>query len=279
MACSVDNIMLFSNVLTRALQALIYSASRNSPKLSHLHTIYTCTYSIFFFGTPHLGFSKAYRKLHRKRSITISRGRIKYGWGLWPIIDETLQNIVDQFTTLMPDFRIFFFWEQDYTKLKSGKPYHVVNETSAAPILDGTDRCGVPAEHAELCRFKSNSSSSFRTVVAAIRRHSKAAPPLIRARCAKLEEHRQRQALETMHVIGGGGSMDQMMDDEDVIAASLFLQERKRTLHRELAEITAATQWCQGMHMDETQAEAEQIVAGDPEALELTQSMESRAGF
>jgi hypothetical protein len=36
---------------------------------------------------------------------------------------ETLQNITDQFTPLMKRFRIFFFWEQEKTDLKTTQDY------------------------------------------------------------------------------------------------------------------------------------------------------------
>lgn len=138
---------------------------------------------------------------------------------------------------------------------KPKKGYYIVNEASAAPILDGTDRSGMPADHSRLCTFESNTSSGFRTVVAAIRRYSKAAPPLIRARCATLEEGRRRKALEILNTLEGDEPMDEELDDGDVIAANLFLAERRQRQQQELADITAATQEGQGMHMDEDQAE------------------------
>jgi hypothetical protein len=44
---------------------------------------------------------------------------------------ETLQNITDQFTPLMKRFRIFFFWEQEKTDLKTTQDY------VCAPVVDG----------------------------------------------------------------------------------------------------------------------------------------------
>ncbi|TVY93379.1 hypothetical protein LAWI1_G000586 [Lachnellula willkommii] len=40
-------------------QALAYAASRSAPKTRHLKLVYTCTYAILFFGTPHNGSNKA----------------------------------------------------------------------------------------------------------------------------------------------------------------------------------------------------------------------------
>ncbi|MCJ1244073.1 hypothetical protein MMC30_001270 [Trapelia coarctata] len=94
---------------------------------------------------------------------------------------ETLQNITDQFAPLIPNFRIFFFWEQEKTDLHYTKEY-IVNETSAAPILDSTERSGIAADHRTMCRFEANSSQGFRTVMAALQRYSREAPDVIKAR-------------------------------------------------------------------------------------------------
>ena len=42
---------------------------------------------------------------------------------------ETLQNITDQFTPLMKRFRIFFFWEQEKTDLKTTRDYVCVPQS------------------------------------------------------------------------------------------------------------------------------------------------------
>jgi hypothetical protein len=114
---------------------------------------------------------------------------------------ETLQNITDQFAPLMSHFRIFFFWEQEKTDLKYTKEY-IVDETSAAPILDNTERCSIAADHRGMCKFERGSDQGFRTVVAALRRYAQEAPEIIRSRWIKtagnLSENRQQEAMEML---------------------------------------------------------------------------------
>lgn len=40
-------------------KALIYSSMSKSSKVSHLHSIFTSTFGLIFFGTPHKGVKKA----------------------------------------------------------------------------------------------------------------------------------------------------------------------------------------------------------------------------
>lgn len=76
----------------------------------------------------------------------------------------------------------------------------VVDESSAAPILDNTERSGIPASHSEMCKFDSSSSPGYLVAVAALRRYSKDAPPSIRYRWeeahAMLRRQRETEALE-----------------------------------------------------------------------------------
>lgn len=94
---------------------------------------------------------------------------------------EILQNITDQFAPLMPRFHIYFFWEQERMDLKYTKDY-IVDETSAAPILDDTERSGIAADHRNMVKFDTKDSPGFRTVVAALKRWAQDAPGLVRTR-------------------------------------------------------------------------------------------------
>lgn len=117
---------------------------------------------------------------------------------------ETLQNVTDQFASLMANFRIFFLWEQEKTDFKYTKDY-IVDEASAAPILGNTERCGIAADHRGMCKFGKNTSQSFRTVVGAIRRYGKEAPQVIEGRWARdaemLSENRRHEAMEILRGI------------------------------------------------------------------------------
>jgi hypothetical protein len=190
-------------------RALAYSASRHASKIAHLHSIYTCTFAILFFGTPHHGSSKArlLGSLQKLASLAIPKVAVQIESSLVNALEEeseTLQNITDQFAPLMANFRIFFFWEQEKTDLKYAKEY-IVDETSAAPILDNTERCGIAADHREMCKFERSTSQGFRTAVAALRRYGQEAPQVIRSRWIKttemLTENRRHEAMEMLRGI------------------------------------------------------------------------------
>ena len=162
-------------------KALAYSAGRTSKKVEHLHSIFVSTYGILFFGTPHEGIGKTswplMAQIHRHNASTTSSELLS------PIAksSEMLQNITDEFTPLMKQFCIYFFWEELPTSLESITRF-VVNEDSAAPILDNTERSGISATHSEMCKFKTTQAPGYRTVIAALRRYSRDAEGLIHRR-------------------------------------------------------------------------------------------------
>ncbi|KAL8874178.1 MAG: hypothetical protein Q9174_000444 [Haloplaca sp. 1 TL-2023] len=181
---------IMAGLLTDA-QALAYSCSRTTAKIAHYHSIFTCTYSIVFFGTPHHGSSKAstLSSLQRLVSLAVPRKILQTESGLIRGLEEdceTLQEIADQFAPLMKHFRIFFFWEQERTDLKHTKDY-IVTEASAAPMLDDTERSGIAADHRGMCRFDAKDAPGFRTVVAALRRYAHDAPRVVETRVTRTE--------------------------------------------------------------------------------------------
>ena len=160
--------------------------SRTAAKISHLHFVFTCTYGILFFGTPHNGSNKAHllSSLQKIASLTVPKKILESDASLIRALEEdseVLQNITDQFTPLMQRFHIFFFWEQERTDLKYTKDY-IVEETSAAPILDDTERSGIAADHRNMVKFQAKDSPGFRTVMAALRRYAQDAPGVIDGR-------------------------------------------------------------------------------------------------
>lgn len=190
-------------------RAIAYSASRKSPKLAHIQSIYTSTYAILFFGTPHYGSSKArlLGNLQKVVRLAIPSNVANLENGLVDALkeqSETLQNINDQFAPLMAEFRIYFFWEQEKTDLKYTKDY-IVEEASAAPMLDGAERCGIAADHRGMCKFNNNSSQGFRTAIAALRRYALQAPEMVRIRHKRalklLQEIQVYQAADNLRGI------------------------------------------------------------------------------
>ncbi len=66
---------------------------------------------------------------------------------------------------------------------------------SAAPILDNTERAGLPYDHVHMCCFESQSSPGYKLIVAALIRYSREAPPAISNRWVHGKE-----MLKTMRV-------------------------------------------------------------------------------
>ena len=114
--------------------------------------------------------------------------------------------------------------------LKYTKEY-IVEEMSAAPILDNTERCGIAADHREMCRFESSTSQGFRTAVAALRRYCQEAPQVISRRLNRtvevLSENRRYEAMEIMRGIQPGPVN---------VLQSETVQKLRQTIHREIQD-------------------------------------------
>ncbi|MCJ1443755.1 MAG: hypothetical protein MMC23_004255 [Stictis urceolatum] len=114
---------------------------------------------------------------------------------------ETLQNITDMFVPLMKNFHVYFFWEQEKTDMGYTQDY-VVDESSAAPILDNTERTGLPYDHRNMCKFGSRNAPGYRVVVSALMRYSRGAPEVIANRWVhsveRLKAQRQQEAEELL---------------------------------------------------------------------------------
>ncbi|MCJ1309136.1 hypothetical protein MMC25_002791 [Agyrium rufum] len=185
-------------------RALVHSASRTSKLIQHIHSIYVSTYAILFLGTPHNGSNKANLASTAQRMLGALAPSVVWDTD-GQLLDslnegsETLQNITDMFVPLMRNFRIFFFWEQEKTDFGARKDY-VVEEYSAAPILDDTERAGLPYDHRHMCKFESKSSPGYRLVVAALIRYANAAPGVVPRRWAEaidmLKQKRINEAAE-----------------------------------------------------------------------------------
>jgi hypothetical protein len=183
-------------------RALSYSQTRTGHKVSHEQNIFTCTYGILFFGTPHHGSSKAKRLAYIKKmaAITVTASKSDLVCAL-EHESETLQNITDYFVPLMKHYRIYFFWEQEKTDLLVGKDY-IVSRESAAPVYDETERAGIAADHSGMVKFEEPSSQGFRMVVDALLRYCEEAPEEINHRRSHaayaLNHERQREASEIL---------------------------------------------------------------------------------
>ncbi|KAI0424659.1 ribonuclease-like protein p/mrp subunit [Xylaria sp. FL1042] len=200
-------------------RALVYSASRTGSHINHLHSIYVSTYGILFFGTPHQGSGTANLATFVQRIIDVLLPS-KLVDSQAQLLDalkegsEVLQEITDNFAPLMRDLRIYFFWEQQKTDLGYKFDY-VVNENSAAPILDNTDRAGLRADHRNMCSFTSRNAPGYKLVASSLVRYSRDAPTTI-TRKWRIEKEMLRslrqQELKYLHE-------DDEIDSQDEIAS------------------------------------------------------------
>jgi hypothetical protein len=218
-------------------QALAYSASRDASKITHLNAIFTCTFALMFFGTPHNGSSKArlLGTLQKLASAALPKATVQFESSLLNALDkdsETLQNITDQFAPLLCNFRIFFLWEQEKTDMKYTKDY-IVDETSAAPILDNTERSGIAADHRGMVKFNKNTEQGFRITIAALKRYFQLAPQVIQGRLVQSAEIlSDRRRFEAMEILKGSPlTLNQSLD-----FATLPKMERASTSTKMLEE-------------------------------------------
>ncbi|KAI4197039.1 MAG: hypothetical protein LQ350_006169 [Teloschistes chrysophthalmus] len=188
-------------------RALAYSASRTSKLIQHLHSIFVSTYAVLSLGTPHQGSDKAdLASTGRKMIDAMVPSKVfdTDGQLLEALKEgsETLQNITDMFAPLMKNFRIYFFWEQEKTDFGTTRKY-VVKEYSAAPILDDTERAGLPYDHRNMCKFESRTAPGYRLVVAALMTYTLNAPSTITQRWVHatemLKAKRAAEAAELMY--------------------------------------------------------------------------------
>jgi len=112
-----------------------------------------------------------------------------------------------------------------------------VDETSAAPILDSTERSGIAADHRTICRIEASDSQGFRTVVAALQRYSREAPIVIKARTVRAaaiqSSQRWYEATELVHDYQGISLVNGPPESPRVIwdgpsGGSALLQESDR---------------------------------------------------
>jgi hypothetical protein len=183
-------------------KALAYSASRTSAQVAHLYTIFVSTYGILFFGTPHNRTDTSSWLALESTQRSEVRTTIQTGGQLNTALNrnsETLELITDQFAPLMKQFHVFFFWEEVQTGFGHRSRF-IVEESSAAPILDNTERSGIAATHSSMAKFSNTNSSSYRTVIEALRRYCREAPRVIARRCevalAALTRARSNEAFE-----------------------------------------------------------------------------------
>lgn len=157
--------------------------------MSHEHAIFTLTYGVLFFGTPHLGSPKA--TWIRYASVALSALSIlrlvsfetKLTAALEPD-SEVLQNMSDDFLPLIPYLNIALFWEEKPTSFGIFGRDFVVSRDSAAPLYDDTQRCGIASTHTGMVKFERTDSPGFVMVMSVLGAYHEEAPREIEKRVA-----------------------------------------------------------------------------------------------
>ncbi|PGH04037.1 hypothetical protein GX51_03707 [Blastomyces parvus] len=175
-------------------KTLLYCEHLRHPKTQHIRSTYISTYAILFMGTPHNGsdlanLGSAIQTLFNlvpKKLFDTTPNLLKT---LRPD-NEILQNVNRQFAEIMGRFRIYFFHESKPMDLKGTRKF-IVDESSAAPVIEGVERMGIEADHGAMCRFESEKSPGYEAVAEAILRYTKEAPGEIANRW--IQEHRARR--------------------------------------------------------------------------------------
>lgn len=172
-------------------RTLIYCRSVTSEKIEHLRSIFVSTYGLLFLGTPHNGsdMAKWGTLLQNICSAVLPKKIIESSSQLIKSLhtdNETLQNINSLFADIIPRYHIYFFHETRSTDVK-GTRQLIVDESSAAPYIEGVERMGIEADHSTMCKFEDENAPGYEAVAEALLRYSEAAPALIVDRWAEEE--------------------------------------------------------------------------------------------
>jgi hypothetical protein len=181
--------------------------SVENDKIRHLRSIYISTFGILFLGTPHNGSEAAKWGLLLQKicSVMLPRKVLDTSPQLVEALktrNETLQNINRLFNDSFSRFHIYFFHETKPVDLKGYREF-IVEESSAAPDIEGAERMGIEADHSSMVKFEDDSSPGFEAVAEALVRYSRDAPARIAGRWAEEKEHVNLQNRAKAHEIFG----------------------------------------------------------------------------
>lgn len=164
-------------------RALIHCKNVSSEKIEHLRSIYVSTYGILFLGTPHNGSDIARwgALLQNICSAVLPKRFLETSPHLVKALrtnNETLQNINSLFAEIMGRFHVYFFHESRSTDVKGSREV-IVDESSAAPYLEGVERMGIDADHSSMCKFDGENAPGYEVVAEALLRYSRDSPSVI----------------------------------------------------------------------------------------------------
>lgn len=160
-------------------RALAYSNTSTAKQVQHRRSIFTSTYGILFFATPHNGMSDA--ALRAEASLIPATATLSQLSSALTKNSATLRDIADQFAPLTKRFSIYFFWEEIESRLGATKGF-IVEQDSADPGWETADRAGISADHSQMCKFRDENDDGFKLVLSACRRYIKYAPRVVKTR-------------------------------------------------------------------------------------------------
>ncbi|KAF3483791.1 LipA and NB-ARC domain-containing protein [Arthroderma uncinatum] len=187
----------------------------------HLRSVYVSTYGILFLGTPHNGsnIAKVASSLQSIINTVIPKRLLSTSPQLIQVLqsdNEHLQVINREFVQIMDRFHIYFFHESKPMDLGGTRAF-IVEESSAAPVMDGVERMGIEADHGSMCRYLDENSPGYDTVTEAVRRYCADAAPLVAARWrqAKREYYLAMQdGLQVQQLTSRGSSALDLPSDD-----------------------------------------------------------------
>lgn len=176
-------------------RTLIHCRNVTNEKIEHLRSVFVSTYGILFLGTPHNGsdMAKWGSLLQNICSAVLPKKIMESSSQLVRALqtdNETLQNINSLFAEILPRYHIYFFHETRSTDVK-GTRQLIVDESSAAPYIEGVERMGIEADHSSMCKFDDENAPGYEAVAEALLRYSEAAPSLIAHRWHEEESTRE----------------------------------------------------------------------------------------
>ncbi|KAL8649358.1 MAG: hypothetical protein Q9226_005605, partial [Calogaya cf. arnoldii] len=114
---------------------------------------------------------------------------------------EMLNEVADQFTSIMKQYRIFNFWEELGSEI-DGTTIFMVDRDSAAPYWADTEQCGISATHLNLMRFSTARDPGYTVIREALTRYIRSAPNTVKTRWINekkfLDAEHRKQAEELM---------------------------------------------------------------------------------
>lgn len=178
-------------------RCLIHSKNVRHANIERQRSIFVSTYGILFLGTPHNGsdIAKWGSLLERISHAVLPKKFMDSQPHLVQALksnNETLQNINRLFIEIIGRYHVYFFHESKPMDFK-GSLQFIVEEDSAAPVIEGVERMGIERDHSHMCKFESEAAPGYDVVAEAIQRYAEDAPGLIATRW---EEERRIRELE-----------------------------------------------------------------------------------